>query len=135
MAAELRARLGAALPYIISVVIGLTSLGFTVVYATTTAHRQDAQSHRQDVTITRLNATIAQLRAQQGLLRRQQLAGCASAADIGSVPLQSAPKPSRLGVSLVVDFRHQWRALHCPGVLPVPPGLAGWAAFYHLPGN
>lgn len=103
MAAEWRGRLGRALPYVISVVIGLTSLGFTIVYT--------------------------------GQLQKQLQASCASAADIGSVPLQASPKPSKLGVSLVVDFRAQWRKLDCPGSLPVPPGLARWAAYYHLDGR
>jgi hypothetical protein len=51
------------------------------------------------------------------------------------VPLPDKPRPSRLGVSLVTDDRAQWRALHCPGTLPVPPGLAKWAAVYHLDGR
>jgi hypothetical protein len=88
----------------------------------------NAQARRQD-------ATIAQLRAQEAQLRSQQLAGCAFAADLGGVPIPGKPRPSRLGVSLVTDSRMQWRALHCPGTLPMPPGLAHWAAVYHLPAS
>lgn len=87
---------------------------FTVVYANSTAAAQDK--------------TIAQLRAQQ-------LAACGFARDLGGVPLPDKPRPSKLGVSLVVDSRAQWRTLHCPGTLPVPPGLARWAKVYGLPGN
>lgn len=100
---ERRRRLAAVLPYVISVVIGLTSLGFTVVY-------------------------VAQLSTQLQ-------AACAFAADVGSVPLQAPPRPSKLGVSIVVDSRAQWRALHCPGTLPPSAGLAKWAAYYHLPAS
>jgi hypothetical protein len=100
----------------------------SITYANSTASRQDAQSRVQD-------KTIAQLRAQQAQLRVQQLAACGFARDLGSVPLPDKPRPSRLGVSLVTDDRAQWRALHCPGTLPVPPGLAKWAAVYHLDGR
>ena len=98
---------------------GVGSLLASVAYASSATHRLDAQARVQA-------ATIAQLRAQQ-------LAGCAFAADIGSVPLAASPRPSRLGVLLVTDSRAQWRGAHCPGTLPVPPGLAHWAAYYHLP--
>lgn len=70
--------------------------------------------------------------SQVGQLRAQQLAGCAFAAHLGSAALPDRPRPGKLGVQLVTDSRAQWRALHCPGALPVPPGLAKWAAFYHL---
>lgn len=73
--------------------------------------------------------------AQVDKLGSQQRAACAFAADLGSAPLPDKPKPGKLGVSLVTDSRAQWRGLHCPGTLPVPPGLAKWAAYYHLPGN
>lgn len=73
--------------------------------------------------------------SQVDTLFRTQQAACSVAADVGSAPLPASPKPARLGVSIVTDFRAQWRALHCPGSLPVPPGLARWAAVYHLPGN
>lgn len=78
-------------------------------------------------------ANILFTTAQVGQLRAQQQAACAVAADVGSAPVQSSPKPGRLGVSIVVDFRAQWRALHCPGTLPVPPGLEKWARFYRIP--
>lgn len=68
-------------------------------------------------------------------LRVQLQASCGFAHDLGTATLPAAPRPSRFGVSLVVDARAQWRALHCPGELPVPPGLARWAAFYHLDGS
>ena len=93
---------------------GVASVVASVAYASASARRQDV--------------TIAQLRVQQ-------LAACGFARDLGSVPLPDKPRPSRLGVSLVTDDRAQWRALHCPGTLPVPPGLAKWAAVYHLDGR
>ena len=74
-------------------------------------------------------------KSQVDKLQTQQLAACGSAADIGSIPIPDKPRPSRLAISLVTDNRTEWRALHCPGTLPVPPGLAKWAAVYHLPGN
>ena len=80
-------------------------------------------------------AALFAVNTQVGKLQAQQQAACGFAHDLGSVPIASSPKPSRLGVSLVTDSRAQWRALHCPGTLPVPPGLARWAAYYHLPGN
>src|SRR5258707_12749320 len=92
-------------------VTGLASVAASVIYANVTAASQAAQSRVQD-------ATIAQLRAQQ-------LAACAFAADVGTVPLPDAPRPSRLGVSIVADSRAQWRGLHCPGTLPPSPGLRG----------
>jgi hypothetical protein len=101
--------------------VGVASAVASITYANSTASRQDAQSRVQD-------KTIAQLRVQQ-------LAACGFARDLGSVPLPDKPRPSRLGVSLVTDDRAQWRALHCPGTLPVPPGLAKWAAVYHLDGR
>lgn len=73
--------------------------------------------------------------SQVDQLRTQLQASCAFAADIGSVPLPDSPTPSKLGVSLVVDSRAQWRELRCPGPLPEPPGLAKWAAYYRLPGS
>lgn len=82
-----------------------------------------------------VHAQQAQLRAEQAQLRAQQLAGCGFARDLGSVPIPDKPRPGKLGVSLVTDSRAQWRALHCPGTLPVPPGLAHWAAYFHLPVN
>lgn len=95
---------------------------FTVVYANSTAARQDAQARAQA-------ATIAQLQTQLQ-------AACGFARDLGSVPLPGKPRPSRLGVSLLADSRAQWRALRCPGELPPPsPGLAHWAAYYHLDGR
>ena len=94
--------------------VGVASVVASVAYASTTARRQDA--------------VIAQLRAQQ-------LAACGFARDLGGVPLPDKPRPSKLGVSLVTDSRAQWRTLHCPGALPVPPGLAKWAAVYHLDGR
>ncbi len=99
--------------------VGVASAVASIAYASSATHRLDAQARVQ-------SATIAQLRAQQ-------LAGCAFAADIGSAPLAASPRPSRLGVLLVTDSRAQWRGAHCPGTLPVPPGLARWAAYYHLP--
>ncbi len=101
--------------------VGVASAVASIAYASSATHRLDAQARVQA-------ATIAQLRAQQ-------LAGCAFAADIGSVPLAASPRPSRLGVLLVTDSRAQWRGAHCPGTLPVPPGLARWAAYYHLDGQ
>ena len=85
---------------------------FTVVYANSTARVQDG--------------TIAQLRTQL-------LAACGFAADIGTAPIPDRPVPGRLGIKIVTDSRGQWHALHCPGSLPVPPGLAKWAAHYHIP--
>jgi hypothetical protein len=102
-------------------VTGMGSLAASVGYANMTAHRQDSQQRTQD-------KTIAQLRVQLQ-------ASCGFAHDLGTATLPAAPRPSRFGVSLVVDARAQWRALHCPGELPVPPGLARWAAFYHLDGS
>lgn len=67
-------------------------------------------------------------------LRTAVLASCAFAADLGSVPIPPAPKPSKLGISLVADSRQQWRKLGCPGHLPPPqPVFARWARIYGLP--
>jgi hypothetical protein len=79
--------------------------------------------------------------AQSGLLAGQVrkletavLASCAFAADVGTVPLPAAPKPSRLGVSLIADSRLQWRELGCPGSLAPPtPSFTHWARYYGLP--
>ena len=125
------ARVSIVVLFALTLAIGGANLLFTtsqVGHVATVVHKQDVQARAQA-------ATIAQLRAQQAQLSKQQQAACAVAADVGSAPLPASPKPSKLGVSLVVDFRHQWRTLHCPGSLPVPPGLARWAAYYHLPGN
>lgn len=103
------------------VLLVVAGVFFSITYANRTAGKQDA--------------TITQLQAQQAQLQSQQQAACAFAADVGSVPLPDAPRPTKLGVSLVVDSRAQWRKLHCPGTLPVPPGLAKWAAYYHLGGH
>lgn len=80
-------------------------------------------------------AAVIYANVTEGQLRQQQLAGCAFAADIGTLPVTGTPRPSRLAVSLVADSRAQWRGLHCPGTLPVPPGLERWAAYYHLSGK
>jgi len=103
---------------------------FTVVYANSTAARQDAQSRAQDATIARLNAAIAQQ-------RRQQLTSCNAAADLGTAVLPARPGPSRFAVKIVTDNRAQWYGLGCgrPGSLPVPPGLAAAAARYGIPVN
>lgn len=80
-------------------------------------------------------ANILFTTTQVDRLRMQQQAACAVAADVGTAPLQSSPKPGKLGVTIVLDFRRQWRTLHCPGSLPAPPGLQRWAAYYHLPAS
>ncbi len=66
-------------------------------------------------------------------LQLQQQASCAFAADLGSAPLPSSPRPSRLGVSIIADSRAWWHRNDCPGTLPSSPSLARWAAYYHLP--
>lgn len=102
----------------------LANLAYTstqVSHVTHVVREQDGQARRQA-------AVIAQLRAQL-------LASCAFADDLGTAPLPASPKPGKLGVKLVADSRQQWRQLRCPGTLPVPPGLARWAAFYHLPSS
>ena len=71
--------------------------------------------------------------SQVDTLRAQQQAACAFAADLGSAPFPSSPRPSKLGVSIVADSRSQWRKLHCPGTLPVSPGLIKWGHFYRIP--
>jgi hypothetical protein len=100
-------------------VAALAGVGTQVGHLAGVVSRQDQQARVQAATITQL--------------RTQQLAGCAFAADLGSVPIPDKPRPSRLGVLLVTDSRAQWRGAHCPGKLPVPPGLAKWARYYHLP--
>lgn len=100
--------------FVIAVMIAVVAYFAAVSHANSTARTQDE--------------TIAQLRTQL-------MASCAFAADIGGAPLPDSPKPGKLGVSIVVDSRAQWRALHCPGQLPVPRGLAKWAAYYHLDGS
>lgn len=107
---------------ILMLFLGMANIGFTIEWV----GRLAGVVHRQDRQATVQAATIGQLRAQQ-------LAACAFAADVGSVPLPASPRPSKLGVSLIADSRAQWRKLHCPGQLPVPPGLAKWAAYYHVP--
>jgi hypothetical protein len=123
---------GARRAFAILALAGLVASGAStaasVLYATVTAHRQDAQQRAQDATIARLDAATAQL-------RRQQLASCAGAADLGSIPLADKPPPSRFVIRLLTDNRGQWHELGCPGALPVPPGLAKWAAHYGIPVN
>ena len=76
--------------------------------------------------------TVVYANSTAGQLRTQLQAACGFAHDLGTATLPASPRPSRFGVSLVADARAQWRALRCPGDLPVPPGLARWAAYYHL---
>ncbi len=67
-------------------------------------------------------------------LRAAVLASCAFAADLGGAPFPAAPRPSKLGVTIVADSRAQWRHLGCPGKLAPPaPSFVTWARFYHLP--
>jgi hypothetical protein len=107
---------------------------FTVVYANSTAARQDAQARTQAGTIAQLNAQARVQAATIAQLRAQLLASCGFAADIGGAPLPAAPRPSKLGVSIIADSRAQWLALRCPGSLPPPsPGLVKWGPYYHKP--
>lgn len=79
-------------------------------------------------TVMYANSTASQL-------REQVLASCSFAGDLGSAPLPATPRPSRLGVAIVADARAWWHRNHCPGTLPPSPGLAHWAAYYHLPAS
>jgi len=115
------ARYARLAPYVLALVMAAVAILYSASYTNGSASRLDAQARVQA-------ATIRQLRAQQ-------LAGCAFARDLGTVPVPDKPRPSKLGISLVTDSRAQWRGLHCPGTLPVPPGLAKWAAVYHLSGK
>jgi hypothetical protein len=90
---------------------------------------------RDVVMVALIGASILYSAHQISQLERQQQASCAFASDVGSVPLPDSPRPSKLGVSLVTDARAQWRELHCPGALAPSPGLAKWAAYYHLAGS
>jgi hypothetical protein len=110
--------------FIIPFAIGMSNWFFT----TTEVGHLSGVVQRQDRQAAGLAATIAQLRAQLQ-------ASCAFAADVGSVTLPDSPRPSRLGVSIVTDSRAQWHELHCPGTLPVPPGLGRWARYYDLPAS
>ena len=83
------------------------------------------------LTLTSIGFTVGYV-AQ---LQTQLQATCAFARDLGSASLPASPKPSKLGVSIVADSRAQWRTLRCPGTLPPAPGLAHWAAAYHLDGR
>ena len=77
--------------------------------------------------------TVMYANSTADALRAQVLASCSFAGDLGSAPLPATPRPSRLGVAIVADARAWWHRNHCPGTLPVPPGLAKWAAVYNLP--
>jgi hypothetical protein len=80
-------------------------------------------------------ASVAYANMSAGQLQVQLQAACGFAHDLGTATLPAAPRPSRFGVLLVTDARGQFRKLHCPGTLPVPPGLARWTAYYHLDGR
>jgi hypothetical protein len=108
---------------------------FTVVYANSTAARQDAAAKVQDKTIAKQDAQARVQAATIAQLRRQLLASCNAAADLGTVPLPAKPLPSRLAVKIVTDNRAAWYGNGCPGTLPVPAGLAAAAARYGIPVN
>jgi len=69
------------------------------------------QGQRQAQT---LNAELRALAAEQRAL-------CAEQSDVGQAPLP--PKPSELGVKLIVDFRNAYAGLGCTPELPPPPPL------------
>ena len=70
-------------------------------------------------------------------LQTEIQSSCASAVSVGTAPVvpPHGGQPSKLGVTIVSNFRQQWHTLHCPGSLPQPPGFAHWAAVYHLPAS
>jgi hypothetical protein len=114
----LRPAFPARYPFVVLALLSLLVGAFAIWYG---VHYTQRTASAQDATITQL--------------RTQLQASCAFAADVGSVALPASPRPSRLGVLIVSDARSQWRKLHCPGSLAPAPGLARWAAYYHLPGS
>lgn len=87
------------------------------------------------VGVAAVSASVIYANSTFGKLQQQQRAACGSAADLGSVPIPDKPVPSRLAISLVTDNRAAWYGLGCGASLPVPPGLAKWAAHYRIPVN
>lgn len=73
----------------------------------------------------------------QGNQQAQALASelralCAEQGDVGQAPLP--PKPSELGVKLIVDFRNAYAGLGCAPALPPPSArLLHMAAGYGIP--
>jgi len=124
------ARHAFAILALVVLALGVLCVAFTVFYANSTARGQHRTIARLDAQARRQDAIIAQL-------RRQQLAQCASYADLGTAVLPAKPPPSRFAVRIVTDNRKAWYGNGCgqPGSLPVPAGLAAAARRYGIPVN
>jgi len=67
--------------------------------------------------------------------RNQLVAGCRFFADLASLPVTPVPpvkRPTRLGVSIVVDSRIAAVGLGCSNIPPPSASLKKWAGYYHI---
>jgi len=94
-----------------------------------TAYAIVSSQHHADTAKNQLQAIIAQQQAE--LHASCKFWKVLASADVQPPP--PAPKPSRLGVTIVADSRIAFLGQSCGQIPDASASLVKWAAYYHLP--